>query len=90
MLRRGDVVWQQHDFVGEKLSGVHAFQVALGDATQEVDDKIPGSRARVKNVHACVAESLAELVLQHLLHARTHEVHNLFAACRQCRACLRP
>ena len=72
----GDVVRQQHDLVGKKLLGVHASEVTLGDAAQEVHHEIPGSRAGVKNVHARVAEFLAELFLEHPLDARTHEIDN--------------
>ena len=62
----GDVIGQQHHLVGEKLFGVGPFQVRLVDRGG-AGDEVAGARAGVEDVHAGVAESLAELGFQDLL-----------------------
>ena len=49
---------------------------SLVDSPPEVDDEVAGPDARVDNEDTLVGEGLAELLLEHLHDAGTHEVHD--------------
>ena len=76
-VQRGDVVRQQHHFVGEELLAVHAGQMLLGDAAEQIDEEVARPGAGVEDLNVLVAEFHVELRLQNFDHAGAHEVDDL-------------
>ncbi len=72
----GDVIRQQHDFVGVQLVREFVRQGAARDFTHEVHDEISRADERVENVHALGAECLAEFLLQNFRHALDYKAYD--------------
>jgi hypothetical protein len=50
-IERGNVIGQEHNFIGEELLAVHAGQIATGHAAQQVHDKVTSARASELSGH---------------------------------------
>src|SRR5450755_2148126 len=72
-----DVVGEQHDLVAEEVVLVLVLQLVAWNAVQQVDDKAAGARRRIEDLHAGLGDRRAELALQYLLYAGTHEIDDL-------------
>ncbi len=72
----GDVVREQHDFVGEQFTAVLARQIQRRHAAQQIDQKVARAGAGVQHRHAFGRQRCAELRLQNFFHAFAHKVDN--------------
>ena len=72
-IERGDVVRQQHDFVGPEFALIFLGERGSRQLAHEVNEEVARAGEGVEKMDARVAEALAKFLLQQLANARDHE-----------------
>jgi hypothetical protein len=70
----GDVVRQEHDFVGVEFAGVFALQLVLGDFTHDPQEKVAGAHKGIQDMDVFIPERAAKFPFQDFVHRAHHEI----------------
>ncbi len=76
-VQAGDIIRQQHHFVGEKAVLIGFRQRFTRHTVDQVDDEIPSPGARIENHHFGRCQRVSEFLFQRFLDRLAHVVDNL-------------
>ena len=86
----GDVIRQDRNFIAVQFMVVLVFQLRGRQVLDQLGDERPCARGGVQNLHALIAQRLAEMLERQMVGALDHKAHDLIGRVHNSRVCPPP